>query len=418
MRNANAYDRLCSMRTVIYFKASDRPADHKKLDGIRSMAREYGWNLQVVGPAKSAKTVVNILRLWNPDGCIVSCGSGMNDIPSKLFGTTPIVYLDRPRTCLTSDDSYVVHDSQATTQIAMRELMRLDLAHYAYVPWDEHLHWDKERHSAFSEIVQLHGKPNTTFPLRIADTTPQYTIKNLVRWLKALPKPLGIFAAADPVAILVLEACRLSNLPVPDDVSIISVNNDVELCENSTPTLSSIDPGFLAAGQLAANILQQRMAGKKRKTIQAIYHPIGLVRRKSTMRYAKGDKIVEAALERITCEACSGLTVKAILESFNCSRRMAEIRFHALAGTSILKAIQAVKLRKAKELLESRSFSVEAVSSFCGFRTASAFSMFFKSQTGVNPTKWRGQALYRNQYRRLEGTPQKALFSGARRAPT
>ena len=377
------------MKTVIYFKTSDRPADHKKLDGIRDCARRFGWNLQVVEPVSNDVAVRQVLNFWRPDGCIVSCGSGKNDIPSSAFGKVPIVFLDRPLTKLGKRDTYVCHDSAESTRLASRELLNLNLSHYAYVHWDVPTKWDAERARAFAEIMRLHGKSHSEFRPSAPTEAPQRFIRSLVKWLMSVPLPCGVFAAADQTAALVIEACRLAQLAVPRDIAIISVNNDIEICENTHPTLSSVDPDFTAAGRLAAETLLQRMTGQLKASAHVIYKPSGLVRRKSTMRFALRDKAVMDALERIRNEACSGLTAREILATFPCSRRMAEIRFHALTGKSVLEAILDVRLAKAKELLARPAYDLEAIANFCGYKNLNAFSMFFKSAVGENPSRWR-----------------------------
>lgn len=377
------------MKTVIYFKTSDRPADHKKLDGIRDSARRFGWNLQVVEPVLTEAAVRQVLNFWRPDGCIVSCGSGKNDISSSVFGKVPIVYLDRPLTKLGKRDTYVYHDSADSSRLASRELLNLNLSHYAYVHWDVPTKWDAERSSAFAEIMRLHGKSHSEFSPPAPTDAPQRFIRSLVKWLRSLPLPCGVFASADPTAALVIEACRLAQLAVPGDIAIVSVNNDIEICENTHPTLSSVDPDFTAAGRLAAETLLQRMNGQLKASAHVVYKPSGLVRRKSTMRFALHDKSVMDALERIRHEACSGLTAHEVLESFPCSRRMAEIRFRTLTGKSVLEAILDVRLAKAKELLARPTYDLEAVANFCGYKSLNAFSMFFKSATGESPSRWR-----------------------------
>ena len=54
-------------------------------------------------------------------------------------------------------------------------------------------------------------------------------------------------ACFDIVGRQILEACRLINAPVPDEVAVVGVDNDELLCELADPPLSSVAPDTLAS---------------------------------------------------------------------------------------------------------------------------------------------------------------------------
>ena len=64
------------MKTVIFVKSSELSAYRKKQAGIQQYAKERNWNIQIMEPIASAKDAERIIDLWNPDGCIIDCGSG------------------------------------------------------------------------------------------------------------------------------------------------------------------------------------------------------------------------------------------------------------------------------------------------------------------------------------------------------
>lgn len=128
---------------------------------------------------------------------------------------------------------------------------------------------------------------------------------------------------------------------------------------------------------------------RTRKPIRTTYPPLKIVRRESTRRLAKYDKDVSEALELIRREACGGLTARDVFRLFSCSRRMAELRFRAAIGRSVLEEVRAVRLARAKDLLSGPPLKLEALANFCGYRSAAAFSIFFKAETGETPSAWR-----------------------------
>src|SRR5438477_512426 len=64
----------------------------------------------------------------------------------------------------------------------------------------------------------------------------------LVRWVAALPRPVGILACYDIKAQQLLAACRAAGVAVPEEVAVLGVDNDPVLCELCDPPLSSVIP--------------------------------------------------------------------------------------------------------------------------------------------------------------------------------
>ena len=66
--------------------------------------------------------------------------------------------------------------------------------------------------------------------------------ERVAAWIKEPPKPVGLMACNDMRGQQVLDACRAGEVAVPDDVSVIGVDNEEALCDLSDPPLSSVVP--------------------------------------------------------------------------------------------------------------------------------------------------------------------------------
>ena len=383
------------MKTILFFKSSELSSCRKKLAGVTSVARKRRWNVQAVEPVRSEDAARHLIALWKPDGCIVSCGAKTNAFPSSVLGEIPHVFIDRPAETLARADSCVYHDSTATAHLAARELLSLNLRHYAYANWPVPLIWNKERRNAFAAVMRQHGQSVSYFESKLPISSTKELPRELAKWLVSLPKPIGILAAADLLSAKIITAARIAKLAVPDEVSVIGIDNDEELCESSVPSLSSVEPDFFRAGVLAAEGLANLTERRTHKPIRTTYPPLQIVRRESTRRLPKCDKSVSDALEFIRREACGGLAAQDAFRLFPCSRRMAEIRFRAATGRSVLEEIRAVRLAKAKELLSGPPLKLDAVANFCGYKSAAAFSIFFKAETGLSPSAYLRQGHHR-----------------------
>src|SRR5262249_56638776 len=71
-------------------------------------------------------------------------------------------------------------------------------------------------------------------------------------WIRALPKPVGVMACYDIRGRAILDACRQLGVSVPDEVALISVDNDELICDLADPPLSSVIPDTLRTAYEAA----------------------------------------------------------------------------------------------------------------------------------------------------------------------
>ena len=56
------------------------------------------------------------------------------------------------------------------------------------------------------------------------------------------PWVIGWEAANDATADIVLRQLRNRRIKVPEDIAVVGIDNDTLICENTTPTLTSVAP--------------------------------------------------------------------------------------------------------------------------------------------------------------------------------
>ena len=188
-----------------------------------------------------------------------------------------------------------------------------------------------------------------------------------------------------------MTAAAQSGFYIPRDIAVCGVDNFAPVCEHTIPTLTSIQPDFLLAGELAARTLDDIIKRGKSSyaPVRLTFGPADIIRRTSTRTLPRYDAEVTTAMELIRRRACEGISSTDVLTVFKCSRRMAEMRFRMITGRSILEEIQSVRLEKAKSLLADTKLDMTAIANFCGFFAAKAFWKFFRQKTGVSPSQWR-----------------------------
>ena len=378
------------MDTILYFQSPSKTSTPDKIAGVQRHAAAVGWHVQIVDGFPTPSALARLVEFWHPLGAIVDCGGGYAEVHVDMFKGIPTVYLDRNPKTMPKNASCVSHDSFSTGQLAAKELLVAGHPNFAFVPYPQPRFWSDDRERGFKDALALNGKSCETFPGGAGRSLQSVAWqRRLRRWLEKLPKPCGIFAANDSVAVEVITAAEQGGLAIPREIAVCGVDNFVPICERTTPTLTSVQPDFLLAGELAARTLGEMAAGKFRQAVRLTFGPADVVRRASSRTGIRYDAEVAAAAELIRRKACERLTAKDVIATFKCSRRMAEMRFRQILGHSILDEIQAVRLTRAKELLANSTQDIASIPSFCGLKTANALCKFFRKETGKSPSEWR-----------------------------
>ena len=380
------------MTTWLYFQSESKTSAGEKLGGVQSVAARFGWHVQIVEGIPAARKIKSFVSFWNPDGAIVECGGTASDVDPSAFGHLPVVFFDHDPRVLPANAFCVTHDSAATGRLAARELMEGGAANFAFVPYPHRRFWSEERERGYVEALSLNGYGCRVFSARFSAKDPTRWQRRLREFLEGLPRPCALFAANDSTAAEVLTAAKFVGVRVPEDLSVVGVDDAAAVCEHTEPTLSSVKPDFRRGGELAALLLVARLRDgvSFRGERCCTFGPLAVIRRASTRCPAVDDPTVAAALRLIRREACSGISAMTVLGGFPCSRRMAEMRFRKAVGHSVLDEIHAVQLERAKQLLDG-TMPLKVISDFCGFENPNSLRKFFKSMTGVTMTAWRNQ---------------------------
>lgn len=370
------------MRTVIYIAGPGRTPDHRTVTGIDRYARTANWRLHVIEASSPYPEPEAIVNLWNPDGLIIRHPYKWTAAELRIIRMIPTVYIGYAPGALSRAAIVLHNDAAKTATDAARELLRLDLAEYIYVSdFNAKIRpWDRERMEHFKHQIKVNGRKISVFRDRREE---------LSKFLAKRKHPFGIMAASDRCAIEVMGICEQMGIAIPDDAAVIGVDNDTTPCETARPSLSSVALDYIGCGEMAAQLLDQMMSGKRVSNHEQTYGTLGVVRRASTNRYTRIDHEVSEAVERIRREACRGLTAKAALSGMSCSRRMAEMRFRQVTGMSPLAMIREIKLANAKEMIANGCTSMKAISDFCGYASPAALTALFRSKQGETPTSWK-----------------------------
>ena len=358
---------------------------------MRYAAARPDWEITVCTghPSEREESV----RIGRPDGIISGfTDEPANPIPIRYRTTTPTVFTcARPFEGMTAPFVELDMDDTAIGQAAADALLRTHVKSFGFLGLRQPMPWAKTRLDRFRRTVQKAGFKVFAFtPLRGDSVDVAAERSALADWLRSLKKPCGIFAVNDRRAKFLLETCRACDIPVPEQIKVIGVDNDEIVCECARPTLTSVAPDFTKAGFAAAAALDRLMDG--RKTARHLTVSVrGTVERLSASDLSGSSSRVSRALELIRQKAVVGITVPMVAQAVGCSTRLLEKDFKKTTGRSIIDELNRIRLAKVQELLRNTSLDETAIATASGFGSCAYLRNLFRKRFGLTMRTWRHQ---------------------------
>jgi len=353
-------------------------AGRKKLAGIyRFLSNGYAWEMSLIRSQKEFDQTFHD-RVCDAafDGLLIAVpeDANMRKFHRKL--RTPTVFVDYPdqETLRTFKPCVFVYDDDRDIgrRAAQHLLAQGTIVGYGYAEASDSRPWNKRRGDQFAAALA----PRKITVSRLANT-PARPLDAIADWLLSLPKPAGVLSAYDDVAQRILEACRQVGLRVPQDVSVLGIGNDALVCPHTTPQLSSIVPNFEEEGFQAARELQALMLHRHPSARRVILCGCGdIAVRGSTVGENGAALLVQSAQAYIRENAFKGITAADVVRQMHVSRRLADLRFRQVTGTSILAFITDLRLQKVRHLLETTDLRIGEIARQCGYDAANLKNLF------------------------------------------
>lgn len=368
------------------------------LRGVFAHIAEHGeWGLEIIRSAQdfTADSVLDAIK-HKVDGILIALNE---ETPAAFHALVvsgiPFVTVETYSPLLESRENSIAHfriDNRMIGHDAARSFVGQGrFSSFGYVPYKRDDAWSRLRGEGFaSECARRHAEA-AVFPA-ISSDDPVTRRGNLAKWLRKLDKPAAVFAADDATALEVLHACSSAHLAVPHDVSILGVDDEELICENSTPRLSSIRPDFVLAGRKAAETLERMMRSRKQpKRAQTItvQGENELVQRESTLLGSSAGPLVQKAMAFIERNARRGIGVKDVQAHLKVSRSLMDTRFREIRGSSVLTAILDARLKELKRLLRETTDPIESITLRLGWTSPNYPKNFFRKRVGMSMSKWR-----------------------------
>ena len=380
--------------TIALLIESSRASGRDLLCGIAKCAHHYGpWSFYWE-PGGLEKAWPK-LKALNVDGIILR---DVDQLDEVLDMGIPAVVIGHKRTEVPNLVN-VVTDSSAIGKIGAEHLLNCGFKHFAYCGYGSTVSSNTEQ--VFSTWSNLRGEAFEWHIRKAGFEVCEYTIlststntwreesEKMAAWLQSLPKPVGLLACNDDCGRQVIEACKLANLAVPDDVGILGADNDEVVCGLSEPPMSSVAINFERAGYEAALVLFRLLHGKRSVPLKITVPATHVVARRSTDVMAVADPHVTKALQFIRDHAREHVMISQVSAAAALSRRALEIKFRREMSCSIHEHIRRVRTDQIVRWLVETDLPVGQIAENLGFADVQHFARYFCASKQMSPLAFR-----------------------------
>jgi LacI family transcriptional regulator len=354
------------------------------LRGLVRYSREHGsWLFRRLKLNGWDDGILKLAREWGADAIV---GQWSDEAVERLKELgIPIVlqnYHHRSTTYSNLTGNY-----GATGQMAARFFAARQFHDFAFFGTGGVI-WSDERREGFRAEVERTGGG---FHCYEYDNDRELDTAGLEAWLAALPKPVALFCCDDAHAQIVSETCKVADIAIPDEVSLLGVDNDELVCNVCDPPISSIELDVEKGGYTLAKMLHRQMKGELSGPFSVVIEPVRIELRQSTEKHNIEDPHVLDIVKQIEAGYRGNLTIKSLTEQTPLSRRNIELKFKSALGTSMYQYLLEFRVNRFADLLITTDRSIVELAVEAGFRDYSNISRVFKKIKGTTPQQYRAE---------------------------
>jgi len=235
------------------------------LSGIGGVFEETPWRMVITPPVPATTTVPQFVQMAHArevDGILIAGVADRAWIREATEAGVPVVLLDNH--CAGLAVPAVVNDNAGGAYTATRHLASLGHTRIALVGAAVDYPFGAETHDGYRRALADAGiAPDPDIETRTAvDAGAAY--ERAAALLALASPPSAVFAVTDAMAFGVIKAVRDRGLRVPDDISVVGMD-DIELASITDPPLTTIRIHKEEMGRRAAEVL---LKGIRRRRVE------------------------------------------------------------------------------------------------------------------------------------------------------
>lgn len=368
------------------------------LEGLIRYSKEHGpWMFyrlpEYYKTLYGKEGIVRWVKEWNADAIVAQWGNeGINLLKSLDI---PVILQNYEKR---SDYfSNLTGDYKATGKMAASFFAQKGFRNFAFYG-NKGVIWSLERAEGYRREVERFGGDYYYFETEnLSGEQWSKSHIHLDDWLLSLPKPIALFACDDYFALQVSEICKINNIRIPDDISLLGVDNDELICNLSDPPISSIvlelERGGYETGRLIDKLVKKEKVGQ----FNIVINPIRVEARHSTEKYDISSKYILEVVKYIEKNFKSEISIDELCHIVPLSRRNLEVKFKNDLGTSIYQFILNCRVEHLAYLLLTTDRSLFDLAFEVGFKDCKNVSRVFKKFKNSSPNEYRQKYKADNQ---------------------
>lgn len=272
-----------SEQICLSFDDLSNPAYVLMTRGVGQALSSSKYRLILSSAFSSVEEIVKHLETMGrgfADGLIISpiyADARITTLISQL--KMPVVLVGTMPEGLDVDNVYV--NSAAGVDLAIDHLIEIGRKRIALINGPVTTNPGRRRKAAFEKALEKNKLVFSDASIIQADAFSTQAGFEAVTNIKELKKFDAIICANDQLAAGVMKFCVDNEIDIPSDIALIGIDN-IELASLLRPTLTSVDLRAEERGQIAANLMLNRLANPDRPSKQIEVQP-RLVIRQSTV---------------------------------------------------------------------------------------------------------------------------------------
>lgn len=376
-----------NMRKIILLIDCASEYDRRLLRGLVRYSKEHGpWEfyrmpVSQMGIRDDGLHVIQWAKKWKADAII---GRWRWSNTSSLVDLNiPIVLQNYA--ARSSRFSNLTGDYIGTGAKVSRFFIERKFRNFAYFGVKDVV-WSEERWQGYEVEVERYG--GQLHQLMVDD--PYKERDRVVDWLHSLPKPIALFACDDAYALFMTEVCNVEGISIPEEVSLIGVDNDDLLCQISSPQITSIELNVEQGGYHLGEMLERQFESNSVWSFNVVISPGEIIERGSTLKHNIKDACVDKLVKYIDDNFDQYITTDQILSQVPLSRRSLETRFkNEMNSTTIYKYLTTCRMNKFANLLATTDLPMTDIADRCGLLNYPNISRAFKRIYHCTPKEYR-----------------------------
>ena len=241
--------------------AIDNPFFANLASGLIAHLKKYGYNILLADTMEDERNEKDALMSFvarKVDGIVTVPVSSSPDLLERIAKSVPVVLIDRYFE--NTDLPYVCSDNYSGSFAATKYLIGKGYRRIHAIQGVLTSMPNKERVRGFLDAVASHADSGVTGTVSGNSFSLENGISETLRIMSGNDRPDAIFAFSTTILLGVISTLRRMSLSIPDDIAIISFDDNL-FFDYMNPPITRVAQPVAEIGQLASDILLKMIDG-------------------------------------------------------------------------------------------------------------------------------------------------------------